>query len=473
VNDGGPFDPGAIARRSGFVGSVVRNRYRVLSFVGSGGMGSVYRVEHIALKKSFALKLLHADLGRDPRMVRRFEREALAAASIRSDFVVNIVDCDAIDESSPYFVMELLDGRSLRDVLVHETKLPVERAVNIGIDVCLGLAAVHAAGLVHRDVKPDNLFLTRSGDGRELAKLLDFGIVKLLDSDSTRPDALLGTLRYMAPEQIRSSAQVGPLADIFSLGATLYECLTGGPPFKAETLEQVLFRIMNEDPEPLDRAAPDVPKALGAVIHRALERHPERRFSGALEFANALRPFAGGPRVLEAAGAPIAPRPDSDDARFVTTVMKTAADAPPVSSAPPGEEVPSARRSNASLFAAALVLIGLLVAAVAVVRQGAGSSDPASELGQVVATSPVVPPASAAPSSPPVPAAVSSPTPSSPAPAALAASGGRSSGRASERVAPRSGAAPRERKPSAATPSSERSAAPLQDDLRSLIHERR
>jgi serine/threonine-protein kinase len=274
-------------------GMLVDGRYRIVERIGAGGMGSVYRVEHQRLGSSFALKLLRRELAEDERMLQRFERESRAAARLASEHVVPIVDSGTLPDGTPYFVMQLLAGKDLRALLRDQGRLTPVRAANLAIDACRGLGAAHAAGLVHRDLKPANLFVTRGDDGRDVVKLLDFGVVKHTDEVTTQPGALVGTARYMAPEQIGADYRVGPHTDLFALGVILYECIAGAPPFVGDTTERVLYAIMTATPEALDARCEGLPPGLSELVGRALEKHPDARFASAAEFADALLPFAG------------------------------------------------------------------------------------------------------------------------------------------------------------------------------------
>jgi eukaryotic-like serine/threonine-protein kinase len=274
-------------------GVLIDGRYRIVERIGGGGMGSVYRVEHLRLGTSFALKLMRRELVEDERMLQRFERESRAAARLASEHVVPIVDSGMLPDGTPYFVMQLLEGQDLRGLLRECGRLLPVRAVNLAIDACRGLHAAHSAGLVHRDLKPANLFVTRGDDGRDVVKLLDFGVVKHSDDVTTQPGALIGTTRYMAPEQIGADYRVGPHTDLFALGVILYECLAGEPPFAGDTTERVLYAIMTAEPEPLHQRCAGLPAGLSGLVARSLQKHPEARFKSALEFAAELLPFAG------------------------------------------------------------------------------------------------------------------------------------------------------------------------------------
>jgi serine/threonine protein kinase len=272
------------------VGAVIDGRYRVLGRLGSGGMADVYEVEHTGLGRYFALKLLQSELAGDAMLVGRFEREARAIAKLQSEYIVAIVD-SGTHQGAPYFVMERLYGDELRRLLNQSRTLPVQRAVHIALDVCRALKVAHAAGVIHRDLKPENLFITRSAQGTDLCKVLDFGVAKLTGENPTLPGTLMGTARYMAPEQINQASEIGPATDVFSLAVILYECLTGVAPFAADTLERVLYRIITEPPPPLLELRPEVPRGLVALIESALAKRAAERPQSAAELGEALAAF--------------------------------------------------------------------------------------------------------------------------------------------------------------------------------------
>jgi serine/threonine-protein kinase len=254
-------------------------------------MGEVYEVLHEPLGRRFALKLLRSDIAADAETLARFHREPRAVAKLVSDHVVSIVDCGELNEGTPYFVMERLYGSDLRRLLDEQGALPISRAVHLAIDACRGLDCAHRQGLIHRDLKPENLFVTTRDDGQDLCKLLDFGVVKSAQDNSTRPGAIIGTTRYMAPEQLGRDAPLTPRSDLFSLGVILYECLTGESPFDGDTVERVLFKIMTEPETPIRQLRPEVPEELEALVHAALAKTPEQRPESALVFAKALAAF--------------------------------------------------------------------------------------------------------------------------------------------------------------------------------------
>ncbi len=274
----GALDPGA----------VVDGRYEVVAALGAGGMGEVYEVMHLGLRRRLALKCLKQGVIEDQGAINRFLKEMRGLAAIESEFVVAICDCGVLPNGSPYFVMERLRGRDLRRTLRECDGLAPVRAIKLMIDACLGVQAVHDAGLVHRDLKPENLFVSTRADQTEHCKVLDFGIAKMAGSSSTRQHSLLGTLKYMAPEQIADAAAVGPRTDVYALGAILYECLAGRPPHNADTEPELMFKVMNSEAAPLSSLVPGIDSGLSATVARALQRKPELRPASAVALAGAL-----------------------------------------------------------------------------------------------------------------------------------------------------------------------------------------
>ena len=293
-------DAGRSATTTRFAGEVLGGRYRVTRRIGSGGMADVFEVVHMRLEGTFAAKVLRENR---EGSVRRFLREARLLARLKSDHIVTVFDVSDPNEEAPYYVMELLSGQDLRRLLKSTIELSIERAVKIITDACAGIGVAHAAGLVHRDLKPENLFVTHRDSGEEVVKLLDFGVAKADEGTSTEHGALIGTVRYMAPEQIEHSGVVSARADVRGLGAILYECLTGRPPHVADSVERLFFKILNERVGPVREHRPNVPEELDEIVLRALERDPSKRFSTAAEFADALWPFVGTTKRGAAFGA--------------------------------------------------------------------------------------------------------------------------------------------------------------------------
>jgi serine/threonine-protein kinase len=278
-------------------GLVIANTYRLVAELGRGGVGEVWEAEHTRLGKRVAIKFVRRSLLERARAFERFRREARALSAIENEHVVCAFDCGELDGATPYLVMERLLGEDLSSLLARVGRLPIGRAVHIAIDACRGLSAVHRAGFVHRDVKPANLFLVRRANGEECCKLLDFGIAKLASGDVTLPGTLVGTVRYMAPEQLKNSAPIGAATDLYAVGAILYQALTGRAPHEAETLEELMFEIMTRPAPDVRRLRSEVPNELSKLIERALRRDAAQRISSASEFASALEQFAVPPSM--------------------------------------------------------------------------------------------------------------------------------------------------------------------------------
>lgn len=261
-------------------------------------MADVYEVEHLQLGSRFAAKVMRAPSS-DERAARRFRREARLLAGLRSDHIVTVFDVSSPRDERAFYVMELLHGRDMRRLMNETAVISLRRAAKLVSDACAGLGVAHAASLVHRDMKPENLFVTSRDSGEEVCKILDFGVAKVDAGTSTRDGALIGTLRYMAPEQISHPTSVGLRADVYALGAILYECLVRRPTHSADSVEGLLFQILNEPITPIRACRCDVPEELERVVLRALEKEPLRRFPSVEALADALRPFAGAPSVIE------------------------------------------------------------------------------------------------------------------------------------------------------------------------------
>jgi serine/threonine-protein kinase len=279
------------------VGQILDRRYRVERPIGEGGMGVVVAARHVDLGHLVALKLMRADA--DPIWRRRFLREARAAAHIEDEHIARVLDVGRLDDGTPYLAMELLEGRDLADVLYDEGPLSVAEVVEFGLQACQALAAAHARGIVHRDVKPANLFLARGADGKRCLKLLDFGISKQrVDRVSacslTGTHTVLGSPQFMSPEQLASSRDVDARADLWSLGATLFELLTDEHAFPGKSLAELCSSIMRDPPRRLSDYRPDAPPELEEAIERCLEKDRERRVPSARALAEMLAPLAAG-----------------------------------------------------------------------------------------------------------------------------------------------------------------------------------
>jgi serine/threonine-protein kinase len=255
-------------------------------------MGSVYEARHSVVGRHFALKFLHEQYAQRSSMVQRFLREAQAAGSIASEHVISVLDYGNAD-GAPYLVMELVRGQDLRELLIEQQRLEEQRAVRIVLDACRGLALAHDRGLVHRDLKPANICVTQRADGREMAKVIDFGVAKLRDGvDLSEEGTLIGTVGYMAPEQLTDHRQLDARADIFALGVILYQALAGRPPHQCSRSE-LLYRIVSVDAPPLSELCPELSPGLSEVVQRALARNKDERYPSARELGRALEPYAG------------------------------------------------------------------------------------------------------------------------------------------------------------------------------------
>jgi serine/threonine-protein kinase len=289
------------------IGTKLADSYEVLRVIGEGGMGRVYEARHARLpNKRYAVKVLHGDLSRQPEVVTRFQREAEAASTLSHPNVIGVYDVNRTADGRPYIVCEMLEGEELGDYLERAGRLPVGAAVRIVRQVCQALATAHAHGIVHRDVKPENVFLT--GDpAAPSAKVLDFGISKITEAGSslTKTGMVMGTPAYMAPEQARGD-KIDHRADIYAVGAMLYHAITGQRPFEDanDPLATLTAVLVQEPPRPCSLVA-DLPEALELVIQRAMAKDPRDRHQSLDDLDADLAPFdVDG----ETAALPIAPK---------------------------------------------------------------------------------------------------------------------------------------------------------------------
>ena len=262
-------------------GGTLAGKFELLEQIGEGGMGRVYRARHLGLDRDVAIKFLRADLVQDPSMVRRFEREARAAAALYHENVVQILDISWLPSGAPFIVMEYLEGTDLSRRLRARGPFPIEEAVGYVREACAAVGAAHARGIVHRDLKPDNMFLVGDQAGRRRIKVLDFGLAKMRrpanESMTTEMSHIQGSPYFMAPEQI-VGASAGPAADIWSLGATLYTLIVGEVPFLGPTLYVLMDRVLHAEAAPMGARRPAVPRALDDAIARCLRKSPGERW---------------------------------------------------------------------------------------------------------------------------------------------------------------------------------------------------
>jgi serine/threonine protein kinase len=272
------------------LGTMVDQRYQLIEVLGEGGMGTVYRARHTSLARDFALKVLRRDLAQDPDLSRRFVHEARAASAVSHPFVVKITDFGQLHTGQPYFVMELLVGDLLSSVIRESGAMTAERTVIILRQVAEALGAAHQAGVVHCDLKPDNIHLGRAASGLDSVTVLDFGLAKVAGTSRlTRAGMVFGTPHYMSPEQA-AGEPADHRADIYALGIVGYQMLTARLPFEADSFMGVLTKHMYVTPTPPSEFAPD-PEALGAledVILRCLEKKPDRRYPSMTELLGDL-----------------------------------------------------------------------------------------------------------------------------------------------------------------------------------------
>ena len=274
------------------LGAVLGGTYRIVRTLGKGGMGHLYEAQHARLERQFAIKVLHEAQSRSADARKRFEREAQALSQIRSDHVLDVVDVLRTPDGRTAIVTARLEGEDFKARLDRVRKLTAAEVVPIVRQVCRGLAAAHACGVIHRDMKPSNLFLESGADGRVVAKILDFGVAKLASApDLTRTGAVVGTPAYMAPEQARGSAKVDERADIYAVGAVLYRALTGRPPYLGSEPAELLSSLLHERPKRPRSIEPSIPVGLEAVIQRAMSRDPSARPADALELERELAAF--------------------------------------------------------------------------------------------------------------------------------------------------------------------------------------
>jgi serine/threonine protein kinase len=297
-----PRDQGALRQAADLVpGMVIRGKYEVLSKVGSGGMASVYKARHVAFGEVVALKLVGTRLAGDTDFLKRFRNEAVITRRLQHPNAVRVEDLDATEDGRPFIVMEYVDGRSLRELVRSDGPQPLARAVSVARQVCSALAAAHALGITHRDIKPDNILLGRGPDGAEHVKVLDFGIAKVREASEggggegytpTRTGMIVGTPQYISPEQAmgKRGDEVDGRADLYSLGVVLYEMVTGKLPFHSDTAMGMLLHHLQTAPTPPNLARPDldIPAPLTDVLMRALQKDREQRYASASEMLAAL-----------------------------------------------------------------------------------------------------------------------------------------------------------------------------------------
>jgi serine/threonine-protein kinase len=348
-----------------FIGrDILNGEFRILEKIGTGGMGSVYKANQTAMNRPVAVKILHPKLTNRKDLVSRFRREAKAMSHLSHPNTVRVLLYGELEDGSLYIVMEYLEGKNLNQLVRSEGAMPVERALPILIQVCEALEEAHRAGIVHRDMKPENIFLCTQGGLKDFPKVLDFGLAKVTEREMrpgsimlTQEGMVFGTPEFMSPEQAQGRT-LTPSSDIYSLAVILYELLTTKLPFDARTPIEFLQLHVTARPIPINErvGAKTFDPALADVIARALNKKPDERYQSGGEFSAALRPFVPGFQAYTAAAS-------------VTTAVSTpgAPAVAPVSRTPATAAV---RRGGVGLIvgvAAACLVMGVVLA-VAVMR---------------------------------------------------------------------------------------------------------
>ncbi len=302
-----------------FLGKRIDGRYLVRSVLGEGGMGLVFEAEHLKIGRPVAVKVLHARQARNKSAVRRFYREAKAAAAIGHPNICEVYDFGTLVDGRPYLVMERLSGETLAERIAKDAVLEFDDAVEILTQVLSGLAAAHEKGIVHRDIKPENVFLAQRGASTPTVKLLDFGISKVVaphrkgeELDLTRPGMVMGTPHYMSPEQARGERDLDARVDVYACGVILYEALTGCRPFTAPNYDTLLLQILSSKPRPARELRPALPAGFDRVIDLAMAPAREQRYATADDFARDLYALRGERPSQTALGDPDAERTSAD-----------------------------------------------------------------------------------------------------------------------------------------------------------------
>lgn len=378
-------------------GDLIAGKYRIESVEAIGTAGVVFAARHAKLGERVALKFLRPEVAYLPSLRSRFEHEARAAARLRSEHVVRVLDVETTEKGLPCIVMEYLEGCDLKKHLAARGPLPLGEAAEYVAQACIGLAEVHSMGMVHRDLRPSNLFLTRRSDGSSLIKVLDFGISKTVSevregTDLTWMDSLLGSAKYISPEQARCAWRVDKRSDVWSLGVILHELVTGELPFSGATIGEVLSAILTEPPRPLPKAGRECTAELEKVISRCLEKDAARRTPSVTQLALALTPWVRPDTRIAVSRLAIGPHPtilrslnprpteslappDSGCARgsFATSAVLDDRTGPGNESTPLALEFPGRMRTaKRSLFAvlAACGVIGCILGARGLCRSG-------------------------------------------------------------------------------------------------------
>ncbi|HEY8076917.1 MAG TPA: serine/threonine-protein kinase [Labilithrix sp.] len=355
-------------------GQIVADKYRIDAVVGAGGMGVVLAATHVEIGQRVAIKLLRdmSDEG-----LARFHREARLLVRLKSAHVARVFDVGALDDDTPYIVMELLEGSDLGKLLEEKGRFTVEEAVDHVMQAMCAVAEAHTLGMVHRDLKPANLFLAAGPGGSTVVKVLDFGVSKVIeerDRELTNEGVALGSPGYMSPEQIDSSRDVDARADVYSLGAILYRLVTGRNPYKGNSVVSVMASMAIDKMPPLRSLVPDAPEGFAVAVERALAKDRDARWPSVMNLADAIAPFgsrrarSAQGEILATMGAPrrSAPGGSTDPSLSGSAPMVFPAPAIP---APIAAKPDEAKGSGALVIGAAVLLVGAATLAYALVTR--------------------------------------------------------------------------------------------------------
>lgn len=299
----------AVHAQDAFLGTTLADKYEILSLLGGGGAGQVYKARHLFIKQTVAIKVLFPHMAMSESKVQRFKQEALAISHLNHPGIVGVIDFGQAANGQPYLVMEYVEGKNLADLLKHEGPLPLQRAIPLLIQACDALAHAHSKGLIHRDLKPGNMMLMSVNDDKELLKIIDFGLAKQFTEGEegflqlTQTGEVFGSPLYMSPEQI-TGQKADNRTDIYTMGIVIYELLTGKPPFNSSDPVEIFTAHVNQDPGSLTNlAAPrHIREYLEVVILTAMAKDPSKRFQSMDNLKEALEYVSQAPQGLAHTG---------------------------------------------------------------------------------------------------------------------------------------------------------------------------
>ena len=378
------------------LGQTLAAKYRIEKLIKRGGMGAVYRGKHVLMDKTVAVKVLRPSLAVDDVVVARFSREAKAASRISHPHAVSVTDFGEAENGVVFLVMEYLDGRTLKDIIRSEGAMPLERAVEIVRQISGALDAAHKQGVVHRDLKSDNVMLSQTNGG-DWAKVLDFGIAKIQepegvrDHDITAANLVIGTPQYMSPEQCSQTGPIDARSDVYSLGVIIYEMLAGHVPFTGDSPTVIMMKQVQDPPPSILAARPDLSQGIGKLVERALAKQPGDRFQTAGELFEELSRVASDPAVaaalpLVSETIPNVPVDNVDDLDEVTvvrpreevTVVRSRTEVPVPSLVQDERSVMGGLNPWRVMVPAVIVLVAVF-GIVFLLTRGAGQTPPANQ----------------------------------------------------------------------------------------------